>query len=191
MGCERCGCFWIGFWAKIRHQIVGLMSCERVISYICVSLYYVSLQVNKIRSIFQIWVRDEWGMFGLVMWILMSSVRGWFLDDLIAGNAWFLWVKWGWDGYFVLSNLYGFFEDFDWVRLKPYFIRDERILGCYEVIFSDVEMVKNIDFSRFCRTRYRTQNGGRGVDGRDMPVYLANKCSKNVNHAPYWHKNTL
>ena len=38
-----------------------------VISYVCVSLYYVSLQVNKIRSIFQIWVGDECEMFGFVM----------------------------------------------------------------------------------------------------------------------------
>ena len=28
------------------------------------------------------------------------------------------------------------------------------------VIFGVVGMAKNIDFSRFCRTRYRTQNGG-------------------------------
>ena len=45
----------------------------------------------------------------------------------------------------------------------------EGIFGCYKVIFDDVGMAKNIDFSRFCRTRYRTQNGGRGVDGTDMP----------------------
>ena len=73
-------------------------------------------------------------MFGLVMWILMSSVRGWFLDDRIVGNAWFLWVKWGWGGCLVLNILYEFFEDFDQVRLKPYFIRVER---CFEGIFDD------------------------------------------------------
>ena len=105
-----------------------------VISYVCVSLCYVSLQVNKIRSIFQIWVGDECEMFGFVMWILMGSVREWFFDDRIAGNAWFLLVKWGWSGWFVLSNLYWFFEDFDCVRLKPYFIRVER---CFESIFDD------------------------------------------------------
>ena len=44
------------FWAKIRHQIVSLMSCGRVIGYVFVSLYYVFLQVNNIRSIFQICV---------------------------------------------------------------------------------------------------------------------------------------
>ena len=37
----------------------SLMSCGWVIGYIYVSLYYVSLQVNNIRSIFQIWVGDE------------------------------------------------------------------------------------------------------------------------------------
>ena len=73
-------------------------------------------------------------ILGLVMWLLMGSVRGWFLDDRIVGNAWFLWVKWGWCGCFVLNNLYWFFEDFDQVRLKPYFIRAER---CFEGIFND------------------------------------------------------
>ena len=68
-----------------------------------------------------------------------------------------------------MNNLYGFFEDFDQVRLKPYFIRAERILKVFLVIFDDAEIAKNIDFSRFCRTRYRTQNGGRGVDGTDVP----------------------
>ena len=37
------------------------------------------------------------------------------------------------------------------------------------MIFGDVEMAENIDFSMFCRTRYRTQNGGRGVGTTDMP----------------------
>lgn len=37
------------------------------------------------------------------------------------------------------------------------------------MIFDDVKMAKNIDFSRFCRTRYRTQNGGRGVGTTDVP----------------------
>ena len=52
------------------------------------------------------------------------------------------------------------------------------------MIFGVVGMGENGVKWAFCRTRYRTQNGGRGVDGRDMPVYLANKRSKNVNHAP-------
>ena len=108
MGCERCGYFWNGFWDKIRHQIWCLMSCGWVIGYICVSLYYVSLQVNKIRSIFQIWVGGECKMFGFVMWILMGSVRGWFLDDRIAGNAWFLLGEMG-----ICKEIFWiFYEDF-------------------------------------------------------------------------------
>ena len=43
------------------------MSCGWVIGYVCISLCYVScefvMQVNKIRSIFQIWVGDECEMF--------------------------------------------------------------------------------------------------------------------------------
>ena len=45
----------------------------------------------------------------------------------------------------------------------------EGILKVFLMIFSDAEIAKNIDFSRFCRTRYRTQNGGRGVGTSDMP----------------------
>ena len=43
-------------------------------------------------------------------------------------------MKWDRWKYSVLNNLYGFFEDFDQVRLKPYFIRAER---CFEGIFDD------------------------------------------------------
>ena len=50
---EGYGYFWSDFLYKIRHQIVSPMSCGRVISYVYVSLCYVFLQVNKIRSIFQ------------------------------------------------------------------------------------------------------------------------------------------
>ena len=49
---------------------------------------------------------------------------------------------------------------FDQVRLKPYFIRAKGIWGWNWGIFGDVKIAENIDFSRFCRTRYRTQNGG-------------------------------
>lgn len=54
------------------------------------------------------------------------------------------------------------------------------------MIFGDVEMTKNIDFPRFCRSEYRTQNGDLGVDGRDMPGFQSNACSKNVNLAPIY-----
>ena len=46
----------------------------------------------------------------------------------------FCWVKCGWWECLVLNNVYGFFEDFGRVRLKPYFIRAER---CFEGIFDD------------------------------------------------------
>ena len=153
----------------------------------CASLCYVSLQVNKIRSIFQIWVGDECEMFGFVMWILMGSVRGWFLILLKWWNAWFYWEKIG-----ICKEIFGYFMKifwenfviFDQVRLKPYFIRVEGIFGWNWVIFSVVGMAKNIDFSRFCRTRYRTQNGGWGMETSDMP-FLASGCrTENVNHAP-------
>ena len=51
-------------------------------------------------------------------------------------------------------------------------------------IFDVIEMAKNIDFSRFCRTRYRTQNGGRGMDGTDVPFLVSGDLLQNVNHAP-------
>ena len=59
---------------------------------------------------------------------------------------------------------------FDQVRLKPYFIRAKR---CFEAIFDDfinVKSDKNVDFSMFCRTHDRTQNGGRGMGRTDMPL---------------------
>ena len=37
------------------------------------------------------------------------------------------------------------------------------------MIFDGVESDEMLDFGGFCRSGYRTQNGGRGVDGRDMP----------------------
>ena len=65
--------------------------------------------------------------------------------------------KMGLEWYFVLSNLYGFFEDFDQVRLKPYFQGFERILEGYFDDFINVKSGKNVDFSMFCRTHYRTR----------------------------------
>ena len=38
-GCERYGYFWSGFWAKIRHQIVSLMSCGWVIGYLLLAAF--------------------------------------------------------------------------------------------------------------------------------------------------------
>ena len=65
------------------------------------------------------------------------------------------------------------------------------VFGWYVGIFGDVEMAKNIDFSRFCRTRYRTQNGGRGVDGTDVPFLASGDLLQNVNHAPSLGENIL
>ena len=59
------------------------------------------------------------------------------------------------------------------------------------MIFDDAEMAKNIDFSRFCRTRYRTQNGGRGVNGTDVPFLASGLRFENVNYAPYDIKYTI
>ena len=42
-------------------------------------------------------------------------------------------------------------------------------LGEIVVIFGVVKSGGMLDFSMFCRSGYRTQNGGRGVGGRDMP----------------------
>lgn len=53
----------------------------------------------------------------------------------------------------------------------------EGIFEWYEVIFCDIEIAKNIDFSRFCRTRYRTQNGGQGMKRSDMPFLASGGLS--------------
>ena len=37
------------------------------------------------------------------------------------------------------------------------------------VIFDGVKSGEMLDFGGFCRSRYRTQNGGRGVGTTDMP----------------------
>ena len=37
------------------------------------------------------------------------------------------------------------------------------------VIFYDVKSGEMLDFSGFCRSGYRTQNGGLGVKTSDMP----------------------
>ena len=80
-------------------------------------MLYTSLFVWEMSVRCLDWCLDLWCKFWWVRW------KGIFLNDRIAGNAWFLWVKWGWWECSVLNNLYGFFEDFDQVRLKPYFIR--------------------------------------------------------------------
>ena len=50
-----------------------------------------------------------------------------------------------------------------------YFQGFDGILGGIVVIFDGVKSGEMLDFSMFCRSRYRTQNGGRGVGTSDMP----------------------
>ena len=45
----------------------------------------------------------------------------------------------------------------------------EGIFGVRMVIFDGVKSGETLDFSRFYRTRYRTQNGSRDVGTSDMP----------------------
>lgn len=52
------------------------------------------------------------------------------------------------------------------------------------VIFDGVKSGEMLDFSGFYRRGYRTQNGGLGVDGRDMPFPVIEHSFQNVNHAP-------
>ena len=45
----------------------------------------------------------------------------------------------------------------------------ERIFGVRVVIFCDVKSGEMLDFSMFCRSGYRTQNGEKRVETSDMP----------------------
>ena len=49
------------------------------------------------------------------------------------------------------------------------------IFGGIVVIFDGVKNGEMLDFVGFCRSGYRTQNGGRGVGTSDMP-FLASGC---------------
>ena len=40
---------------------------------------------------------------------------------------------------------------------------------CLMIVY-DIENGENVDFSRFWRSGYRTQNGGRGMRTSDMPL---------------------
>ena len=50
-----------------------------------------------------------------------------------------------------------------------YFQGFEGIFGGIVVIFDDVKSGEMLDFSGFCRSGYRTQNGDLGVETSDMP----------------------
>ena len=45
----------------------------------------------------------------------------------------------------------------------------EGIFGGIVVIFNDVKSGEMLDFSEFCRSGYRTQNGEKRVETSDMP----------------------
>ena len=49
----------------------------------------------------------------------------------------------------------------------------EGIFGGIVVIFDGVKNGEMLDFSGLCRSRYRTQNGGRGVGTSDVPFPAA------------------
>ena len=69
------------------------------------------------------------------------------------------------------------------------------------MIFDDIEMAKNIDFPRFCRTRYRSgclDGNARKclfykefVDGTDVPGFAIEHLFKNVNYAPIHTEQTF
>ena len=96
-------------------------------------------------------------MIRFVVWILMGSVRGWFLDDRITGNAWFLLVKWGDVGVLFWIICIDFLKILSEFEERLILLGFDGILKVFLMIFSDAEIAKNIDFSRFCRTHYRTR----------------------------------
>ena len=65
------------------------------------------------------------------------------------------------------------------------------IFGGIVVIFNGVKSGEMLDFTGFCRSGYRTQNGDLGVETTDMPFPAIEHLFQNVNHAPSWHKNIL
>ena len=48
-----------------------------------------------------------------------------------------------------------------------------------------LKVVEMLIFQCFVELITELENGNRRVDRRDMPVYLSNKRSENVNYAPY------
>ena len=60
--------------------------------------------------------------------------------------------------------------DFRLSSIKALFYNGLRLFfGEIVVIFGVVKSGGILDFSMFCRTHYRTQNEGRGVETTDMP----------------------
>ena len=54
-----------------------------------------------------------------------------------------------------------------------YFQGVDWIFGVIVVIFGDVKSGEMLDFSMFCRSGYRTQNGEKRVETSDMPFPAA------------------
>ena len=50
-----------------------------------------------------------------------------------------------------------------------YFQGFDDILGAREVIFDSMKSGEMLDFSGFCRSGHRTQNGEKRVETSDMP----------------------
>ena len=62
----------------------------------------------------------------------------------------------------------------------------EGIFGGIVVIFDGVKNGEMLDFGGFCRSWYRTQNGGRGVETSDMPFLATGKLLYNVIYPPIY-----
>ena len=59
------------------------------------------------------------------------------------------------------------------------------------VIFDGVKSDELLDFTRVCRSGYRTRNGDLGVKRTDMPFLASEFRSGNVNYPPLWHEKIL
>lgn len=59
------------------------------------------------------------------------------------------------------------------------------------MILLNSKVIKMLIFQCFVELITELENGNRRVDGRDMPGFQSNACSKNVNYAPIVLKNIL
>ena len=118
-------------------------------------------------------------ILGLVMWLLMGSVRGWFLDDRIAGNAWFYWEKMG-----ICKEIFWiFYEDFlrkfcdFWSSsIEALFYKGWEVFWRYFWWFlTMLKWRKTLIFQCFVELITELENGGLDVKTSDMPS-LASGC---------------
>ena len=112
------------------------------------------------------WVRKFWGWWCDFWWVRWEG-------DFWMIGLWEMLDFCGWNGvggsvlfWVICIDFLKILIVFDWSLI---FQGMRGVLKAFLMIFSDVKMAENIDFSRFCRTRYRTQNGGRGMKTSDMP----------------------